>query len=256
MIYSPCVSRTKIALRKHKIRLGQLDMDKKLDVSKKKKYEKYLEELQRQMVTVQQAYHHQKRRAVLVFEGWDAAGKGGAIKRLTERLDPRGYTVHPIGAPDPTEQGKHYLCRFWRRLPEPGEIAIFDRSWYGRVLVERVEELCDELEWLRAYNEINDFERQLSASGIVVIKFWLAISPEEQLRRFKQRETVAFKKYKITPDDWRNRQKWEQYKFAVGDMIDRTSTVAAPWNLIEAEDKRFARLKVLKIICDRLEAAL
>ena len=141
--------------------------------------------------------------------------------------------------------------------PDPAarQDRAFDRSWYGRVLVERVEELCDEAEWLRAYNEINDFERQLSASGIVVVKFWLAISPEEQLRRFKERE-ATFKQYKITPDDWRNRQKWDQYKFAVGDMIDRTSTQSAPWTLIESEDKHFGRLKVLRTLCERVEAAL
>ncbi len=252
MIYSPGVSRTKIALRKHKIRLGQLDMDKKLDVKKKKKYQKYLEELQLQMVQVQQAYHHQKRRAVLVFEGWDAAGKGGAIKRLTARLDPRGYTVHPIGAPDPSEQGKHYLCRFWRRLPEPGKLAIFDRSWYGRVMVERVEGFAEPEAWRRAYDEINEFERMLIDDGVRVLKFFVHITKKEQKQRFIDRVTDPYKRWKLTTDDFRNRDKWDEYLTAVEEMFDRTSTKAAPWHVIEGNYKWYARCEVLIRTIDHL----
>jgi AMP-polyphosphate phosphotransferase len=219
-------------------------------------YHKTLSASQNRLAELVDSSSFQDRALVMVFEGSDAAGKGGTIRRVTAALDPRRFGVHPIGAPTDEERAQPYLWRFWRRIPPLGRIAAFDRSWYGRVLVERVEELCDEAEWLRAYNEINDFERQLAASGVVVVKFWLAISPEEQLRRFKEREATAFKQYKITPDDWRNRQKWEQYKYAVGDMIDRTSTQSAPWTLIESEDKHFARLKVLRTICDRVEAAL
>jgi polyphosphate kinase 2 (PPK2 family) len=193
---------------------------------------------------------------VAAFEGNDAAGKGGAIRRVTAALDPRRFDVHSIAAPSDEEKARPYLWRFWRHVPAKGEVAIFDRTWYGRVLVERVEGFCAEAGWLRAYNEINDFETQLTANGIVVVKFWLAIGQDEQLARFKAREQIPFKQYKITPEDWRNRDKWDAYAQAVGDMVDRTSTERAPWTLIEAQDKRFARLKVLETICARIEAAL
>jgi polyphosphate kinase 2 (PPK2 family) len=219
-------------------------------------YHRTLEAQQNRLAELVDSKPFADRALVLVFEGADAAGKGGTIRRVTAALDPRRFRVYPIGAPSDEELAQPYLWRFWRHVPRLGTVAAFDRSWYGRVLVERVEELCDEAEWLRAYGEINDFERQLAASGLIVVKFWLAISREEQLRRFKERETVAFKNYKITPDDWRNRQKWDQYKYAVGDMIDRTSTQIAPWTLIEAEDKHYGRLKVLKTIAERVEAAV
>ncbi len=196
------------------------------------------------------------RALVVALEGHDAAGKGGAIRRLVWALDPRHYRIHPIAAPSDEEKARPYLWRFWRRLPKKGDIAVFDRSWYGRVLVERVEGFASEAEWLRAYGEINDFEEDLARDGIVVAKFWLAISKEEQLRRFKAREGLGYKSYKITDEDWRNRGKWDEYRLATGDMIDRTSTPEAPWTLVEAEDKRWARVKVLEALCHRLEGTL
>jgi len=193
---------------------------------------------------------------VIVFEGHDAAGKGGCIRRLVFALDPRRFTVHPIGAPNDEEKARPYLWRFWRRLPAPGRIAVFDRSWYGRVLVERVEGLCTEAEWLRAYGEINAFEEQLVESNQVLVKFWLAVSKDEQLRRFEVRQNTPFKEYKLTDDDWRNRAKWDEYQEAIGDMLDRTDTRFARWTLIEAENKRFGRVKVLETLIAALEAKI
>ncbi len=187
------------------------------------------------------------------FEGSDAAGKGGAIRRITGALDARLYRVVPIAAPTEEERAQPYLWRFWRHLPRRGRLAIFDRSWYGRVLVERVERFCSESAYMRAYGEINDFEEQLVAHGIVVMKFWLQVSQDEQLRRFKEREETGFKRFKITQEDWRNREKWDAYERAVCDMIDRTSTEIAPWTLVEANDKRYARVKILKTVVERLE---
>ncbi|MFI5174613.1 MAG: polyphosphate kinase 2 family protein [Terriglobia bacterium] len=202
-----------------------------------------------------QAYK-QKRPVVIVFEGWDAAGKGGTIKRLTERIDPRGYVVWPIGAPTGDDKTRHYLYRFWRRLPAAGEIAIFDRSWYGRVLVERVEGYCTEASWKRAYSEINQFERQLLDFGTIILKFWMHISREEQLRRFKEREHINYKSWKLTEEDWRNRGKWEDYEPAVEDMLLKTSTHRVPWTIIEANDKPFARIKVMKTTVDKFKQEL
>jgi polyphosphate:AMP phosphotransferase len=193
---------------------------------------------------------------VLVFEGVDAAGKGGAIRRVTGALDARQYLTVPVAAPSDEERSQPYLWRFWKNVPPRGGIVIFDRSWYGRVLVERVEGYCSVSDWMRAYTEINQFEEQLVDGGAVVVKFWLQISEQEQLKRFKARERTSFKRFKITPDDWRNRKKWHQYERAVGDMVDRTSTEIAPWTLVEAEDKHFARVKVLKTVADRLKDAL
>ena len=193
---------------------------------------------------------------ILVFEGWDAAGKGGAIRRVTAALDARDYQVIPIAAPTDEERAHHYLWRFWRHLSRAGRLTIFDRSWYGRVLVERVEGFATEREWMRAYAEINQFEDQLAAHGIVLVKFWLHITPDEQLRRFKERETIAHKQWKLTDEDWRNRQKWPLYEAAVNDMVERTSTGVVPWTLVEANDKRFARIKVLETTGDRIQAAL
>ncbi|WP_166359088.1 polyphosphate:AMP phosphotransferase [Pseudomonas akapageensis] len=192
---------------------------------------------------------------ITVFEGNDAAGKGGAIRRVAAALDPRQYAIVPIAAPTQDEIAQPYLWRFWRQIPARGKFTVFDRSWYGRVLVERVEGFCSKADWMRAYGEINDFEEQLSDAGVVVVKFWLAIDKETQLERFKEREQIPFKRFKITEEDWRNRDKWDLYRAAVGDMVDRTSTEIAPWTLVEANDKRWARVKVLRTINEALEAA-
>jgi polyphosphate:AMP phosphotransferase len=193
---------------------------------------------------------------VAAFEGWDAAGKGSAIRRVTAAIDSRLYRVVPIAAPTDEERVHHYLWRFWRRLPMAGYAAIFDRSWYGRVLVERVEKFATESEWRRAYLEINDFEEQLADRGIALAKFWIHISKEEQLRRFKEREKIEFKRYKITEDDWRNRKKWDAYKEAINEMVARTSTEFAPWTLVPGNDKNFARVRILKTLCEALERLL
>ncbi len=201
-------------------------------------------------------HKHMRRHAlVAAFEGNDAAGKGGAIRRVAAALDPRQYRIVPIAAPTEEERAQPYLWRFWRHIPARGKFTIFDRSWYGRVLVERVEGFCSPADWMRAYGEINDFEEQLVNAGVVVVKFWLAIDQQTQLERFEEREQTPFKRYKITEDDWRNRDKWDDYSQAVGDMVDRTSSEIAPWTLVEANDKRWARVKVLRTINEALEAA-
>lgn len=194
--------------------------------------------------------------SVMVFEGWDAAGKGSAIRRVTAALDPRLYHVIPIGVPTDEEKAHHYLWRFWRHLPRAGRMSLFDRSWYGRVLVERVERFATDEEWQRSYVEINDFEEQLAQHHIVISKFWLHISQEEQLKRFKAREADPARRFKITPEDWRNRKKWDAYKEAVNDMVAHTSTGLAPWTLVAGDDKLFARIQILKTLCDNLNAAL
>jgi polyphosphate:AMP phosphotransferase len=192
----------------------------------------------------------------LAFEGMDAAGKGSTIRRVTAALDARLYTVVPVAAPTDEERAQPYLWRFWRALPRKGKVTIFDRTWYGRVLVERIEGFCPEADWRRAYAEIVDFEEQLARANVVLCKFWLQISPDEQLRRFRERARTRFKRFKITPEDWRNRRKWDLYQSAAADMIERTSTRDAPWTLVEANDKKFARVKVLETIGTRLERAL
>ena len=191
-----------------------------------------------------------------MFEGNDAAGKGGSIRRVTGALDARMCQVIPIAAPTDEEKAQPYLWRFWRHIPRRGRLAIFDRSWYGRVLVERVEGYCSEYDWLRAYNEINEFETQLAEYGIVVVKFWLSISADEQLKRFQVREQTGFKHYKITDEDWRNRDRWTDYEQAVCDMVDRTSSDLAPWTLVPANDKYHARIQVIKTLCEGIEAGL
>jgi polyphosphate kinase 2 (PPK2 family) len=200
--------------------------------------------------------YQQKRPVVLVFEGWDAAGKGGVIKRITEKLDPRGFVVYPISAPHGEDKSKHYLYRFWRRLPERGSIAVFDRSWYGRVLVERVEGFAKDNEWKRAFKEINAFERQLHDFNTVVVKFWLHISREEQLNRFEERQRIGYKAWKLTDEDWRNREKWGAYEDAAEEMLVKTSTTLAPWTLVEANDKYWARVKVLSRLVEVLSKEL
>jgi len=233
--------------------LGRVHLNLRLE---QKTYERELKELQARLHLLGLEVYRQQRPVTLVFEGWDAAGKGGAIKRLSEKLDPRGYIVHAIAAPAGEDKTRHYLYRFWRRLPARGEIAIFDRSWYGRVLVERIEGFARDDEWQRAYAEINEFERQLVEFGTIVCKFWLHISPDEQLRRFEERQNVQYKAWKLTEDDWRNREKWPRYEQAIDEMLLRTSTPAAPWTVVESEDKRFARIKVLRTVVRRLEEDL
>ena len=190
------------------------------------------------------------------FEGWDAAGKGGCIKRLSSPLDARGYAALPIASPTPEEKKRHFLWRFYARLPKSGHIAIFDRTWYGRVLVERIEGFCSEADWKRAYGEINDFESYLAASGTLVVKFWIHISKDEQLKRFRARERTPEKQWKITAEDWRNREKWALYETAVNDMLRYTSTETAPWHILAGNDKYFARIQALRIVNEAIEARL
>jgi polyphosphate:AMP phosphotransferase len=218
-------------------------------------YDKELESLQGRLALLSRRDEFSKRSAVLAFEGMDAAGKGGAIRRLTAGLDARQFTVVPISAPSAEELAHPYLWRFWRRIPERGDFAIFDRSWYGRVLVERVRDLASDEDWQRAYDEINEFERQLAQSRIIVHKFWLAVGKEEQLQRFKDREKDALKRFKVDREDWANRRFYDDYQRAAREMIARTSTAWAPWTVIEADDKKFARLKVLRTVCEALEGA-
>ncbi len=230
-----------------------------LDLTRKLNPKDYVRELARRQIQLRELGYQvytQKRPVVLAFEGWDAAGKGGVIKRITERLDPRGYIVYPISAPHGDDKTRHYLYRFWRRLPERGSIAIFDRSWYGRVLVERVEGFAKEAEWKRAFKEINAFERQLTDFGAIVLKFWIHISRDEQLKRFEQRKAVGYKAWKLTDEDWRNREKWDAYEDAVEEMLVKTSTIPAPWTVVEGNDKYWARIKVLSKLVEVLSQEL
>jgi polyphosphate:AMP phosphotransferase len=233
--------------------LSHLDMTLRL---KKKDAARDTERWQGQLNLLQRKAAERGISTVMAFEGWDAAGKGGTIRRVTGALDARDYQVVPIAAPTDEERAHHYLWRFWRHLSRAGRVTIFDRSWYGRVLVERVEGFASEKEWMRAYGEINQFEDQLAAHGIVLIKYWLHVTPDEQMRRFKDRQTHTWKRWKITDEDWRNREKWPAYERAVNDMIERTSTRAAPWTLVEANDKPYGQVKVLRTACERLREAL
>ncbi len=233
--------------------LDSLDLSLKVD---RADYHQQLEEEQGRMSRLMRHKNMRHHALVAGFEGNDAAGKGGAIRRVAEALDPRQYRIVPISAPTDEERAQPYLWRFWRHVPPSGRFTIFDRTWYGRVLVERVEKLIEPDDWLRAYSEINDFEENLVRFGIVLVKFWLAIDKDTQYERFKARENTPYKRFKITDEDWRNRDKWDQYVDAVGDMVDRTSTSFAPWTLVEANDKHFARIKVLRTINDALEKAL
>lgn len=234
-------------------------MLKSLDLTLAVPRDEYMVQLARRQIQLRELgwqVYQQKRPVVIVFEGWDAAGKGGTIRRITEKLDPRGFTVWPISAPQGEDKTRHYLYRFWRRLPPRGQIAIFDRSWYGRVLVERVEGFCAEEEWRRAYKEINSFERQLADFGAVLAKFFIHISRDEQLRRFREREKTGYKAWKLTAEDWRNRAKWNAYEQAVEEMVLKTSTLTAPWHLVEGNDKYHARVKVLSTLVKTLSEAL
>ena len=225
-------------------------------IEDKAKYEKQLKKWQQRMLQVQQAYFRQGKRAILVFEGWDASGKGGAIRRLTEKLDPRGFNVYPIAAPDPIEQAKHYLYRFQTKLPAPGSIAIFDRSYYGRVLVERVEQFAKPQEWQRAYQEINEFERMLVDDDVRIVKVFLHISSDEQLKRFKERLHNPIKRWKLTEEDIRNREKWDDYHAAINDMLKHTNADHAPWQVIAGNKKWYARIAVLKAVVNAMEAGV
>jgi polyphosphate kinase 2 (PPK2 family) len=232
--------------------LETLDLSKRLS---KEEYRAQLAPLQTELHALQIQARDQHVPIVIVYEGWDAAGKGGNIRRLTERLDPRFFTVFAISKPTPEELAHHYLWRFWIKLPERGELVIFDRSWYGRVLVERIEGFATIAEWQRAYDEINQFEQLLHDDGALLLKFWLHISPDEQLHRFTARMTDPTKRWKMTDEDWRNREKWVQYEAAVEDMLARTSS-PIPWTLIEANDKRWARISVLRMVVARLRDRL
>ncbi len=219
-------------------------------------YRKQLKAAQERLDQLHNRLYLTRTPLILAFEGWDAAGKGGAIKRIARALDPRGYEVVPIAAPTPLEKSHQHLWRFWTTLPKDGHITIFDRTWYGRVMVERIEGFCSEAQWRRAYAEINHFERELTERGAIVLKFWLHISPQEQLRRFQERQNTPEKQWKITDEDWRNREKWPAYEQAVDEMLRLTHCEGAPWIVVEAENKKFARLKVLHSVIDAIEQKL
>lgn len=233
--------------------LAKVDLSQSLP---KDQYEKRLAREQLRLRDLHFRMYDRKMPVLAVFEGWDASGKGGAIKRVTATLEPRGYTVSSISAPRGEEKSRHYLWRFWRILPRTGHLGILDRSYYGRVLVERVEGFCAEDEWRRAYREINEFEAHQRSFGMVICKFWMHISKDEQLRRFQSREHDPFRSHKLTPDDWRNRARWGEYEQAVEEMLVRTSTPAAPWTVVEADDKLYARVKVVRTLSDAIENAL
>lgn len=244
------MTRSRFPMARGKIRLDTVKMRRKF--SDKSDYVETEAALQVRMMEVQQAYFRQRRRAVIVFEGWDAAGKGGGIRRLTTRLDPRSVKVWPIGAPSEEEQGRHYLYRFWSRLPVPGTISIFDRSWYGRVAVERVEKLIEPAVWRRAYDEINEFEHLLGADGVRIIKIFLHIDPDEQAKRFTARLADPIKRWKLTHEDFRNRARWDDYHVAFEEMFERTSTRAAPWTAIGGNSKWTARTEILNVVAKGL----
>jgi polyphosphate kinase 2 (PPK2 family) len=233
--------------------LERIDLGRRLS---QKQYRKRIGALQVRLRELQFALYAEQIPVLAVFEGWDAAGKGGAIKRITETLEPRGYTVSSFSAPRGEEQSRHYLWRFWRALPRAGHLGIFDRSYYGRLLVERVEGFSSEAEWQRAYREINEFEAHQASFGMALCKFWLHISKEEQLRRFRDRERDPFRAWKLTPEDWRNRARWDEYAAAVEDMLSRTSTSEAPWTVVAADDKYFARVQVLETLVAAIERAV
>ncbi len=234
-------------------RLEDSDLSLSLD---RDSYEKELDRLQKRLEKLHNKVYRKKAPVVIAYEGWDAAGKGGNIKRLARSLDPRGYEVLPISAPTDEEKSHHYLWRFWKRIPRTGHIAIFDRTWYGRVLVEKVEGFCTPEEYERAFIEIPEMEYEWTRSGVILLKFWIHIGKEEQLRRFKEREKTPYKQWKITDEDWRNREKWDKYVEAVNVMFQRTHSDWAPWTIIESNSKLYARIKVLKTVVETLEAQL
>lgn len=233
--------------------LSQVDLSVALD---QEQYKEKCKKLQQRLSELHNKVYRKKIPVVIVYEGWDAAGKGGNIKRVAAALDARGYQVHPIASPRPDEKARHYLWRFWTRLPKTGHFAIFDRSWYGRVMVERLEGFCSENDWQRAYNEINEFEDELIQWGAVVIKFWVHIDKQTQLERFTDRQNTPDKQWKITDEDWRNREKWDEYEVAVNEMLQKTSTQQAPWYILASNSKYYARVQALEIIIEQLEKAL
>lgn len=233
--------------------LAGVDLSKKLN---RKEYKKRLQDLEKRLALLHSEMHRKKVPVILAFEGWDASGKGGAIKRLTMNLDPRGYEVIPISAPNDLERSHHYLWRFYNTFPKAGHLAIYDRTWYGRVLVERIEGFCTEEEWKRAYHEINEMEEHLYNSGAILLKFWLHIDKDEQEKRFKARQSNPNKSWKITEEDWRNREKWDEYEKAVDEMLVKTSTTYAPWIVVEGNDKLFARIKILETVVQTLQNSL
>ncbi len=233
--------------------LADVDLSISIDEDK---YKEELKALQKKITRLHNIVYRKRIPFVICYEGWDAAGKGGNIRRLAYPLDPRGFDVYPIASPEQHEKARHYLWRFWTRLPRSGHFAIFDRTWYGRVMVERIEGFCEESDWQRAYNEINEFEEDLHDWGAVILKFWIHIDPETQLQRFQQRQNTPEKQWKITEEDWRNREKWPQYEQAVNEMLQKTSTEYAPWHIIESNDKLYARIKVLRIVAAAMEQAI
>ena len=232
--------------------LSEISLDKAID---DEEYRAQLKTLQARLSSLHNEIYLKRIPVVIAYEGWDAAGKGGNIKRITAALDPRGYRVIPIASPEPHEKARHYLWRFWNRLPKSGHITVFDRTWYGRVMVERLEGFCSENDWQRAYNEINEFEKELTDAGTVVIKFWVQIDSQTQLERFTDRQNTPEKQWKITEEDWRNREKWDLYEQAINEMLRKTNTTFAPWYVLESNDKHYARIKALSIVVDALEKA-
>ncbi len=234
-------------------KLSQIPLDKTIE---QEEYKKELYLCQSKLRDLHNELYRKRVPVILAYEGWDAAGKGGNIKRITSALDPRGYEVHPIASPEPHEKARHYLWRFWNRLPKDGHIAIFDRTWYGRVMVERLEGFCSENDWQRAYNEINEFEYELASWGAVIIKFWVQIDKDVQLERFTDRQNTPSKQWKITDEDWRNREKWDLYEAAIDEMLQKTNTTYAPWVILESNNKKYARIKALKTVIEMLEKKL
>lgn len=235
-------------------KLAEISLDDKS--IEEAEYKSQLKQLQGRLGELHNRIYRKRVPVIIAYEGWDAAGKGGNIKRITEALDPRGFEVFPIASPEPHEKARHYLWRFWTRLPKDGHVAVFDRTWYGRVMVERLEGFCSENDWRRAYNEMNEFEKELSDWGAVIIKFWVQIDKDTQLQRFTDRQNNPEKQWKITDEDWRNREKWDDYEKAVNEMLQKTSTAYAPWHILESVDKKYARIKALKIVIKELEKAV
>lgn len=231
-------------------KLSEVVLDKEMD---EESYRMELKKCQTRLGELQNILYRKKTPLIIAYEGWDAAGKGGNIKRIAGALDPRGYEVQPIASPEPHEKARHYLWRFWNRLPKSGHTAIFDRTWYGRVMVERLEGFCSENDWQRAYNEINEFEKELSDWGAIIVKFWVQIDKETQLARFTERQNNPKKQWKITDEDWRNREKWDLYEVAIDEMLQKTNTVFSPWYILESNDKKYARIQALKILIAEIE---
>lgn len=234
-------------------KLADVDLDKTIE---QEEYKKRLDKLQSKLSKLSYRLYKEKIPVIICYEGWDAAGKGGNIRRITEALDPRDFIVNPVASPEPHEKARFYLWRFWKNLPKTGHIAIFDRTWYGRVMVERLEGFCSQNDWQRAYNEMNEFEKMLTDWGAIVIKFWVQIDKDTQLERFTDRQNTPEKQWKITDEDWRNRDKWDLYEGAVNEMLQKTSTAFAPWYILESNDKKYARIKALETVIAAAEAKL